>query len=381
MGLLGSISAFVYGQQPKSHEKKKNYTFSDVIGSGSFGSVKKATRNSDGKEVAIKIIPKKKVENHFDMVKAEISVMENLEHPNVIHLYDSFESRKSTFLYALMKQSVSTCSIPLNRDKFYIVFELATGGELFDRLFERGKFSEKDATVIVKSILRGLEYIHQHNVVHRDMKPENLLFRNRDSDADLLICDFGIAKLSNEISSLDEICGSPGYVAPEVLLQEGYGAPVDMWAMGVITYTLLCGYLPFQAEDQAQLIDEITHARYDFHERYWRNISLDAKNFIRSLLHLNAKERLTATQALQHKWLTGKEATDVDILSSVRENFNARKVLKGAVGAVQAMNRLQKSASVHNEEADVKKAATDVFAKLLAKQRSEKQQQQQQQQQ
>ncbi|GAA5798227.1 hypothetical protein HPULCUR_003627 [Helicostylum pulchrum] len=312
MGLFKALDTIVHGgvSQPLSYEKKKGYTFSEVLGSGSFGAVKKAVRISDGKEVAIKIIPKRNVKDHLDMVKDEVDVLTSLDHPNVIGFYDSFESS-------------------------------ATGGELFDRLFERGKFSEKDAVQVIKSVLKGLEYLHSHDIVHRDMKPENLLFKTPESNADLVICDFGIAKTNSKTSALETVCGSPGYVAPEVLTQKGYGSAIDMWAIGVITYTLLCGYQPFQAEDQVELVDEITNARYDFHERYWRNISIEAKDFIRALLTLDDKKRLTATQAMKHTWMTSNDINDIDILETVRENFNPKRTLQSAVGAIRAMNRLK----------------------------------------
>ncbi|KAI9478414.1 MAG: kinase-like domain-containing protein [Benjaminiella poitrasii] len=329
MGLFKTLDTFVHGgvEQPDSYERKKNYTFSEVLGSGSFGSVKRAIRISDNKEVAIKVIPKKNVKNHFDMVKDEVAVLQSLNHPNVIGFYDYFESS-------------------------------ATGGELFERLFERGKFTEKDAVLIIKSVLTGLKYLHRNNIVHRDMKPENLLFKTPDSDADLVICDFGIAKFTSQATVLETVCGSPGYVAPEVLLQKGYGSAIDMWAVGVITYTLLCGYQPFQAEDQVELIDEITHARYDFHERYWKNISVDAKEFIRALLVLDDKKRLTATEAMNHKWMTGNTAGEIDILNTVRENFNPRRTLKSAVGAIRAMNRLKTNTNDSN-------TASAVFSKAV----------------
>ncbi|KAI7875501.1 Pkinase-domain-containing protein [Lichtheimia hyalospora FSU 10163] len=288
MGLFSALNTLAHGAQPDSYIRKKSYEFEKELGRGSFGSVKQATRLSDGLPVAIKVIPKRLVKGHFDLVLSEVNVLKDLTHPNIIRLHETFESR----------------------DKFYMVFELATGGELFERLLEFGKIAEKDAIGIVRSVLHGLQYLHSKNIVHRDIKPENLLFKNQSPNAELVICDFGIAKkLTDPPSSvLDTLCGSPLYVAPEVLERKAYGCPVDIWAMGVITYMTLCGYQPFQGgkdqKDQKELNAQITNAKYEFHERYWQNISQDAKDFIQQLLSLDPSKRPTATEALKHPWLT-----------------------------------------------------------------------------
>ncbi|KAI8991909.1 kinase-like domain-containing protein [Mycotypha africana] len=321
MGFRETLNTIVHGgvPQPESYERKKLYNFGDELGSGSYGYVKEATRHSDHQKVAIKIIPKSKVKNRFEIVHREMNVLKGLSHPNIIGFYDWFESR-------------------------------ATGGELFERLFERGKFTEKDAIAVIKSVLQGLEYLHQHNIVHRDMKPENLLFKTPDSTAELVICDFGIAKeLKDDDLAVQTVCGSPGYVAPEVLSKKPYSFPVDIWGVGVITYTVLCGYQPFQAEDNLQMMHDITNARYEFHDRYWRNISSDARSFIRKCLALDPRNRPSASAALKDGWMTGQKAKEIDLLDTVIENFNARRTFKSAVSAVKAMNRIR-AKSINREE-------------------------------
>ncbi|KAJ3342551.1 hypothetical protein HDU93_001938 [Gonapodya sp. JEL0774] len=193
-----------------------------------------------------------------------------------------------------------------------MVFELATGGELFDRILERGSFTEKDAAVIVVTVLSAVAFLHDHDIVHRDLKLQNLMFKDPSADSSLCIVDFGFAtrlpaggqeKENPEL--LKTMLGTLFTRAPEIFLDKPYkGKPVDMWAVGCIAYTLLCGYSPFHgAMDMADLLDKVVHCRYTFDPTHWSTVSLSAQQFIRSILRIVPDKRLTAHEALQHEWI------------------------------------------------------------------------------
>jgi len=292
------------------------YDIGKTLGVGSFAIVKECVNKKTGESYAVKIIDKKHIEGQENMIKTEVNVIKQLRHPNIICLKEFYESERD----------------------IYLVTDIARGGELFDHIIDKGSFTEKDAAHLIKQVLEAVNYMHKKNIVHRDLKPENLLFKDKSEESPLMVTDFGLSKFTEASTLLNTSCGTPGYVAPEIISRKGHGIAVDLWSIGVITYVLLCGYQPFFGEDQAQLFKAILEADYIFEEEYWADISEDAKDFIRNLLVVNPAERMTCEQALQHRWLT--TATNTSVLENVKK-FNAKKTFKKAVQAVTAANQLK----------------------------------------
>ncbi|KAK9248923.1 kinase-like domain-containing protein [Lipomyces tetrasporus] len=313
----------IYGKlsnQPRSYEKKSLYKFGRVLGAGTYGIVKAATVIETGEQVAIKIILKKNVKGHETMVQDELDLLRLLDHPHVVGFRDWFESK----------------------DKYYIATQLATGGELFDRIVERGKYTEKDAVATVSEILEAVDYLHSKNIVHRDLKPENLLYLTPENNSTLVLADFGIAKmLENGNEVLTTMAGSFGYAAPEVLMRTGHGKPCDIWSLGIITYTILCGYIPFRSETVNEFLIEVRENGVIFHEKYWRDISKGAKEFILAMLQINPDKRYTSKELLRHQWISGETATTKDLLPVIKEGFNARSKLIHAIESIRLANKLR----------------------------------------
>eukprot|EP01100_Stratorugosa_tubuloviscum_P000389 TRINITY_DN1084_c0_g1_i1.p1 TRINITY_DN1084_c0_g1~~TRINITY_DN1084_c0_g1_i1.p1 ORF type:complete len:295 (-),score=67.79 TRINITY_DN1084_c0_g1_i1:822-1706(-) len=279
------------------------YDLGEELGRGAFSVVKKCTLKETRQEYAVKIINKKNLGADIVRLETEIEILQRVNHPNVISLKDLFDSPTS----------------------LYIVMELVTGGELFDKIVEKGNYTEKDAAQLVIKIVNAIDYLHEQNIAHRDLKPENLLLKSPEDDTEVKLADFGLSKIVGA-QAMMTACGTPGYVAPEILSATGYDKEVDMWSIGVITYILLCGFPPFYHEDLRELFDQISKAAYDFPEEYWSNISEEAKNFISQLLVVDPSKRLNSKQAKLHPWLIG-ESKNVQLTTNNLKNFIANKTL------------------------------------------------------
>ncbi|KAH7589480.1 Serine/Threonine protein kinases active-site signature [Nakaseomyces glabratus] len=322
--------------QPESYVNKSNYVFGKTLGAGTFGVVRQARYSPTNDDVAVKILLKKALKGNdvqLQMLYDELSILQMLKHPNIVEFKDWFESK----------------------DKFYIVTQLAVGGELFDRILAKGKFTERDAVSITMQILSAVDYMHSKNVVHRDLKPENVLYIDKSDDSQLVIADFGIAKqLQDNDDLIFKAAGSLGYVAPEVLTNNGHGKPCDIWSIGVIVYTLLCGYSAFVAETVDGFLEECTQNKYPvtFHKPYWDNISDEAKNFILRALTLDPAERPTAAELMKDPWITNTRPETANIYPEIRKGFDLRKKLRDAIEIVKLNNRIKKLRSLYMVETD-----------------------------
>jgi len=236
-------------------------------------------------------------------LKTEVEILKKVNHPNIVGLKDMFES------------DTELC----------LVMELVTGGELFDKIVEKGQYTEKEASIIVKKLLQAVEYLHNNNIAHRDLKPENLLLKSVN-DTEVMLSDFGLSKIVGQESMMETACGTPYYVAPEVLNASGYDKEVDLWSVGVITYLLLCGFPPFYGDTLPAVFEQIMKAEFDFPDPYWTDISVEAKDLIKKLLVVDSKHRLTATQALKHTWIEkGGSSKQLNVKAKLTEHNVDRK--------------------------------------------------------
>lgn len=319
----------------KRADLKSKYEMGEIIGRGNFAEVKKARNKETGEEVAVKIVSIKDQED-YEAIKTEIEILGKLTHPNIIKLIEIFE--KTGKLNKTVK-------------KVYIVMELVTGGELFDKIVHKKTFHESEARVVIKTVFETLDFCHKQGVVHRDLKPENILLSDNSDNAVIKIADFGLSKIydpeSQHDTSLQTMCGTPGYVAPEVLKKKGYGVGVDMWSTGVILYILLCGFPPFYEENRDKLFRKIMKADYNFPSPHWDSISTDAKHMVASMLDVNPASRPSITEALKHKWMqTDKKIIDkhdifTEKLKKYVDRVHALKKWRRFKNTMVAINRLR----------------------------------------
>uniref|UniRef100_A0A665WEI7 calcium/calmodulin-dependent protein kinase n=1 Tax=Echeneis naucrates TaxID=173247 RepID=A0A665WEI7_ECHNA len=279
---------------------------------GAFSVVRRCVKKSSGQEYAAKIINTKKLSaRDHQKLEREARICRLLKHPNIVRLHDS-----------------------ISEEGFhYLVFDLVTGGELFEDIVAREYYSEADASHCISQILESVNHIHQHDIVHRDLKPENLLLASKMKGAAVKLADFGLAiEVQGDQQAWFGFAGTPGYLSPEVLRKDPYGKPVDIWACGVILYILLVGYPPFWDEDQHKLYQQIKAGAYDFPSPEWDTVTPEAKNLINQMLTINPAKRITAEQALKHPWVCHRSTVASmmhrqETVECLRK-FNARRKLK-----------------------------------------------------
>ncbi|XP_026130282.1 calcium/calmodulin-dependent protein kinase type II subunit beta isoform X32 [Carassius auratus] len=315
------------------------YQLYEELGKGAFSVVRRCVKLCTGQEYAAKIINTKKLSaRDHQKLEREARICRLLKHPNIVRLHDS-----------------------ISEEGFhYLLFDLVTGGELFEDIVAREYYSEADASHCIQQILEAVLHCHQMGVVHRDLKPENLLLASKCKNAAVKLADFGLAiEVQGDQQAWFGFAGTPGYLSPEVLRKEAYGKPVDIWACGVILYILLVGYPPFWDEDQHKLYQQIKAGAYDFPSPEWDTVTPEAKNLINQMLTINPAKRITAQEALKHPWVCQRStvASMMHRQETVEclKKFNARRKLKGAILTTMLVSRNFSAAkSLLNKKADVK---------------------------
>lgn len=312
------------------------YALGTELGRGATSVVYRCEEKQTQKPYAVKVL-KKTIDKKI--VRTEIGVLLRLSHPNIIELKEIFETDTDISL----------------------VLELVTGGELFDRIVERGYYSERDAAHVIKQILEAVAYLHENGVVHRDLKPENLLYADLSLDAPLKIADFGLSKIIDDQVTMKTVCGTPGYCAPEILRGNAYGPEVDMWSVGVILYILLCGFEPFfDPRGDQYMYSRILNCDYEFVSPWWDEVSLNAKDLVSKLIVLDPHKRLSVREALQHPWVLGKAArfSHMDTTQRKLQEFNARRKLKAAMKAVVATSRMHEGSRRRTDSCEISASGT-----------------------
>ena len=265
----------------------KHYKIGKKLGQGAFAEVRKASARQNKKLFAAKFISKKSRKFRVESIQREISILKQLDHPNIMRLYAVYDEPKCTVL----------------------LLELVLGSNLMDRILKNNQlFSEKKAERLASDIMGALRYLHSLNIAHRDLKPENLMYGSDDPKSHqydrVKICDLGLARQFEQSELLESSCGTPGYMAPELLDHRPYNSKVDVWAIGVTLYQLLCGFIPFPyLQDDKTTLQNMEQRKLQFPDEFWVDFTEDCKDIISKMLDFDENTRLTASDCLEHPWI------------------------------------------------------------------------------
>ncbi|XP_028397188.1 calcium/calmodulin-dependent protein kinase type II subunit delta-like isoform X2 [Dendronephthya gigantea] len=325
----------------------ESFDLKEELGKGAFSVVRRCVHKETKVDYAAKIIHTRKLSSRdLQKLEREARICRRLKHPNIVQLHAS-----------IAEESVH-----------YLVFDLVTGGELFEDIVAREYYSEADASHCIQQILESVQHCHSIGIVHRDLKPENLLLESKKKNAVCKLADFGLAiEVENNKPGWYGFAGTPGYLSPEVLKKEHYGSAVDIWACGVILYILLVGYPPFWDEDQHKLYGQIKAGVYDYPSPEWDTVTDEAKALIDKMLTVNPEKRITSSEALKDPWILNRErvASKVHRQGTIDglKKFNARRKLKGAI--LTTMIAKTNFHAVRAQSSSSKKKSSDEEAVLL----------------
>lgn len=306
---------------------RDHYRIGKVLGSGAFGEVRLCLHKDTQTQRAVKVLRKNLLDDkEMDMLKNEISILKSMDHPNIVKMYEFLEDEK----------------------RIYIVTEICKGGELFDEILNKSKFGEQEAAVVMTQLLSAINYCHKQNIVHRDLKPENMLLEQDKDLEKLKIVDFGTSLSFDSENALDEKLGTAYYIAPEVI-KKSYNEKCDLWSCGVIMYILLSGEPPFNdlKADNEAIMKKVEKGKYDLSKGVWKTINKDAKDLIKKLLTYKPEDRISAEEALEHKFLANaKSGVDTGAASNALGNlrsFRSGQKLKAAAVSFIGSQLISKS--------------------------------------
>ena len=307
---------------PRKHGTAEDYAnVANEDGTFRYEHLNKSADMRRDVQYALKVIDTSKCDDKDDITR-EVAILHMLTHPNIMRLYEVFYEVRTVTL----------------------VTELVSGGELFDRIVDKGNYSEKDAANVMSQLCNALSYMHDKNIVHLDLKPENLLYAAPVPDETLKVADLGLARTIGKGKEMKSMCGTPGYVAPEIILYKGCkSTAVDMWSVGVILYILLCGFPPFAESELTALFDSIRKARYDFPSPWWDSISPQAKSLVKKLMVLDVTKRLSAKQVLENAWVQSEAPTTaIPGAQAALKKYRLNQRLRKAANAVIATKRIER---------------------------------------